>query len=281
VVGAAVAAALGFAGQADATTQTFLATADTYVHSSDPSSNRGTSLTLKADASPTLRSYVRFDVSGLSGTVTEATLQFRPKNTNSTGFNVHGVADNSWGETTTTWANAPAYVATPVAANVPVINDRWASADVTALVGGNGTFSFALTTTVTSEIRLASREGGSAYAPRLVVETSSGGTPLLAPVNISSPTISGVTQAGQLLTAAEGLWSGSPTAYAYDWRRCDSAGSACSTIAGATAKTYTLTSAGVNATVRVVVTGTNAVGSGSATSAQTAPVTAVASPPPW
>ena len=58
-----------------------------------------------------------------------------------------------------------------------------------------------------------------------------------------------------------------PIDYTYQWLRCDLDGTNCSDIAGATEDTYTLTSADVGHGVRVEVTGTNAAGSASGTSA--------------
>ena len=54
---------------------TFVSAADSYVDSSSPSSNFGTSTAMRVDATPTVRSYLRFNVSGLTGTVTNATLR--------------------------------------------------------------------------------------------------------------------------------------------------------------------------------------------------------------
>jgi hypothetical protein len=100
------------------------------------------------------------------------------------------------------------------------------------------------------------------------------------PSNTAPPTISGTPVDGQALTADPGTWSGTqPISYAYQWRRCNSAGAACSNIAGASAQSYALTPADVDATIRVVVTAANLAGSSSATSAQTAVVTAGTSPP--
>jgi hypothetical protein len=74
------------------------------------------------------------------------------------------------------------------------------------------------------------------------------------------------------LTASPGIWSGSPTSYAYAWRRCDISGASCATIAGATAVSYVLATSDAGTTIRVSVTATNSGGSGSATSAATAAV---------
>jgi hypothetical protein len=98
------------------------------------------------------------------------------------------------------------------------------------------------------------------------------------PVNTSPPTISGTAQQGQSLSASPGSWSGTqPITYAYQWQRCNSSGSACGTISGATGSTYTLTSADVGSTMRVAVTATNSAGSAGATSNATAVVQASSS----
>jgi Hypothetical glycosyl hydrolase family 15 len=99
-------------------------------------------------------------------------------------------------------------------------------------------------------------------------------TSVSVPANTSAPTISGTAQQGQTLRASVGTWSGSPTSYAYQWRRCDSAGANCAGIAGATASSFTLTSVDVGKTIRVLVTATNSAGATSASSAATAVVMA-------
>ena len=102
--------------------------------------------------------------------------------------------------------------------------------------------------------------------------------PANGPSNTSVPTISGSAQQGQVLTASNGTWSNGPSSYGYAWQDCDTSGSGCTTISGATASTYTLAASDVGDTIRVVVTASNAAGSGSATSQPTAAVT-VATPP--
>jgi len=111
---------------------------------------------------------------------------------------------------------------------------------------------------------------GTAYAARAV-----------APVNTAPPTISGTPTVGQMLTAANGTWSNTPTSFAYQWLRCNGGGNSCVSVANGTQQTYTLVGADAGQTMRVKVTATNADGSASAQSAQTAqvaPLTSSAAP---
>jgi subtilase family serine protease len=94
-----------------------------------------------------------------------------------------------------------------------------------------------------------------------------------APANTSKPTISGNTTQGQTLTASPGTWTGYPApTYGYNWQRCNPT---CGDT-GVTGTSYPLTSNDVGATIQVVVTATNTVGSSSATSDQTAQIAAPA-----
>jgi uncharacterized repeat protein (TIGR01451 family) len=106
------------------------------------------------------------------------------------------------------------------------------------------------------------------------------GVILDAPANTAAPTFSGTTVSGQILTAADGTWTGTPApTFGYQWQRCDASGANCANIGSATAGTYTLTDSEIGSTVRVAVTGTNSVGNATGTSAQTAVVTAAPAAP--
>jgi phosphatidylinositol-3-phosphatase len=278
-VAAALAAAVGLAlldpGVASATTQTLTPVADAYVSESTPTTPTGSATSLYTDGSPFFRSYLRFDLSGVAGTVTKATLRVYAVTGGAAGevYDVHGSSDTSWSESGITYSNAPAFGAT-VASSGALSAGAWTSVDVTSLVHAGAAATVVLTTNNVTRVRYTSRE--TTTSPQLVVDYVVG-TP---PSNTSLPTISGTAQQGQTLTASSGTWSGTqPISYAYQWRRCDSAGGACANVAGATAQTYALTSSDVGSTLRVVVTGSNSAGSSSGTSAQTAVVQAVAAPP--
>ncbi len=100
-----------------------------------------------------------------------------------------------------------------------------------------------------------------------------------APTNTGLPGITGTMRDGQLLTAHNGAWTGSPTSFAYDWQRCDDQGGGCTAIAGATSKEYTASPADVGHRLRVEVTASNADGSGSATSRPTDVIRATGAAP--
>ena len=113
-------------------------------------------------------------------------------------------------------------------------------------------------------------------APTTALILKGSAAPPSPPANTALPGISGTPEVGQTLSSSTGTWSGSPSAYAYQWKRCDSAGGNCASVTGATASRYTLVSADLGKRMRVTVAASNAGGSGSATSNATSAVV----PPP-
>jgi len=125
----------------------------------------------------------------------------------------------------------------------------------------------------------ATAKSGTATAtspPTGVVAAANGATP---PALVTAPALAGTPQVGQALSASTGTWNGAPTSYAYQWQRCDATGAACLPIDGATASTYVLTPGDVGATIDVLVTATNTVGSQSASSPPSAVVVEAPVPP--
>ena len=92
----------------------------------------------------------------------------------------------------------------------------------------------------------------------------------IAPSNSVLPSVSGIAQVGQTLTAIPGTWAGSPT-FTYQWQ-LDSGG--WGNIVGATASTYVPLLAQIGEPLRVIVTGTNSHSAVTATSGATANVIA-------
>jgi hypothetical protein len=91
---------------------------------------------------------------------------------------------------------------------------------------------------------------------------------LVQPSNATAPTMSGDPNVNQTLTGTSGTWSGTGPTFAYQWRRCDGSGAACVDIAGATAKTYTVTAGDQGTTIRIQVTASNSAGVSTSTSSQ-------------
>ena len=149
---------------------TFIPVADSYVNEGSPTTNYGNSSSLRADGSPFVRSYLRFNVQGLVGTVVKATLRVYATSSSSVGYDIRGVSDNSWGETTLNYTNAPVF-GTVVASSGPFTGPVWTEVNVTLLINGDGTYSLALTTPHTTAIGFASHEAG-ANAPQLIIETA-------------------------------------------------------------------------------------------------------------
>jgi hypothetical protein len=158
------------AGGGPATT-TLTATADAKVDASTPSTNFATAA-LRVDASPDVRSYTKFDASGITGTVQSATLRIWATSAQTVGFDAYGVADSTWTETGLTYANQPSSsIGAKLGSSGAVAAGTWKTIDVTALVQGAGVYSLVLQTTSATALALSSRED-TAHPPQLVVTTT-------------------------------------------------------------------------------------------------------------
>jgi len=150
---------------------TFNPVADTWVNSTTPTTNYGGSVSLQADALPTVYSYLRFNVQNVSGVVTSATLRVYANTALSGGLSIRNVADNTWGETSVTYNNAPTYGNTGFATTPASFSaGAWLSVDVTSLVSGNGLVSFAITSSNSTAVSLSSKEG--ANKPQLIINVN-------------------------------------------------------------------------------------------------------------
>jgi hypothetical protein len=80
--------------------------ADTYVAANSANSNYGTDSELKVKETPKT-SYLRFNVTGLSGNVLSSRLRLTVTNSSNSGGTIHSVSDNSWDENLMTFNNRP------------------------------------------------------------------------------------------------------------------------------------------------------------------------------
>jgi pectate lyase len=165
-------ASLAATPAANAATQQFTATADTYSDSVNPSVNFGGYSTVKIDGNVLRVGYLRFNPQGLPGPVTRATLRVYTRTSNATGFSVRPVISTTWGERTLNHYNRPVVSSTVLSRTGAFSSGVYRSLDVTAAVKADGPVSFGIVTSTSDDIHLASRETGSTRAPRLIVETA-------------------------------------------------------------------------------------------------------------
>ncbi|HEX8094795.1 DUF7594 domain-containing protein, partial [Jatrophihabitans sp.] len=168
---------------ASGATLTITAVADAYVRSDQSATNFGKAPQLASNGSSTttMISYLRFDVTGLSAPPASATLSYYSQSTGVTKTAVHLVT-GTWSESTLTYTNRPAYGTTISTTDVLTAGTR-ASADVSSVVTGNGSYSFALTTTATGTRYADSREA--ANPPQLLI-TENSVTPTPTPTPTSA-----------------------------------------------------------------------------------------------
>ena len=140
----------------------FSPAADARVDESDPEATGGTRKQLRVDGDDgaTVESYLVFRVRGVSGTVTNATLRIYSLMDSSQGPEVYA-ASADWTEGDITWANRPARTSDAVDVVGPVVAETWIEFDVTAIVDGEGVYSFLLATDSTDGMNMSSRESES------------------------------------------------------------------------------------------------------------------------
>ena len=154
-------------------TSTFIASADTFTDQAVPSGNFGGLSFVEVDGNTgaAQEGLLRFDVAGLPGTVTSATLRIFV-----TGATVNGptvaTSDPAWDELTTAWNTRPP-ITGPVVANADAIpSGAWYEFDVSAAVAGNGGVSLTLVPESSDGLVFHSREGSN--PPELVVDYEAG-----------------------------------------------------------------------------------------------------------
>ena len=128
---------------------------------------------------------------------------------------------------------------------------------------------------------LVSADAGHTLEARVSATDAAGTTETLSnrsrvvvavPLVTKAPRISGRARIGHRLSGSHGSWTDSPTAYRYQWLRCNNGGGSCGRIRRATHSTYRLTRHDAGHRLRLRIIATNAAGSRTATSLPTARV---------
>ncbi len=146
----------------------FTPIADAAVDGQLPADNFGLQPHLAVDGSPAKESYLKFDLSGLDGPVSVATLRLYVTNDSEQGGSIARMTGTGWSETTVTYKDRPA-IDGPILSTLERVDEgRWYEFDVTAAVTGNGIVSLGLMSKHDNGVSYASRENA-AFAPQLVV----------------------------------------------------------------------------------------------------------------
>lgn len=166
------------------TSLVFVTEADAQVRQSRPRTNDGTGTTLRVDGEneSLYESFIRFTVTGVSGTIQSARLRlYVTDNGTRNGPAVYATV-NSWAEGEITWNNRPAPTSEAADNKESLSTESWVEYDVTPLIGGEGTFSFVLVGDGNDAVHFSSREG--VQPPQLVLTL--GGTSAGMPTVTSS-----------------------------------------------------------------------------------------------
>ena len=200
-VGATVALSLGAgvtavrAGAADTgsapTSLRVSALADTYVYQEYPGENRGaaTKLTASNQAKLHTRSYLKFTVQGVPAGVTpKAHLLLSSDRNQPSAVELHAVADTGWNAMSMTMRNAPA-VGAVVATAKPAARQTSLDFDLTGVVKGNGTYSFAMVAPEAGTVSAVFASEHGADGPALALDWSgAAGAPAPAPSSAAPTT---------------------------------------------------------------------------------------------
>ncbi|MCG8608250.1 DNRLRE domain-containing protein, partial [bacterium] len=175
---------------------------DSYVRSDRAGNNYGGKgdLEIEDDAAQR-RGYLKFEVSGLGGSVQSATLRLVVINAGDDGGGIYSVSNDyatggPWTEGGLTWDNAPAISGTPLSSTGAVSVDDTVEFDLTGVISGNGVYSFGIMNASKSRMEYSSKEGS--HIPELIIEVLTSPVPVISSFSPTSGIVGdGVTINGQ------------------------------------------------------------------------------------
>jgi len=174
----------------NATDGIFVATQDTRVVEQYPTRKVGDDPVLHAKARTGTRveSYLHFQVSGITGTVTSAELKLHAVESTVDAAEVTPTTGGStWAEGQTSWSNRHQPTGGDLGPNVGrVTSGTTVTYDVTSVVRGEGEYNFRLASTSTDRTGFESRENPTGHAPVLEVSTETVVAPGPDPVMVGA-----------------------------------------------------------------------------------------------
>ncbi|MCG8603565.1 DNRLRE domain-containing protein, partial [bacterium] len=183
----------------------FNPTHDSFVRSTEPNKNYGDDDELRVRLSSTdYDTYLKFNVSGITGSVVSAKIRLFVINASSQGGDLYLVSNNyqststPWEEMGLVWNNAPTISGTPLSSIGAVAIGDTAEFDVTSAISGDGVYSFAMTNDISDAAKYDPKEGS--VAPRLEIELLSSTLPSIASFSpASAPVGTEITISGSNL----------------------------------------------------------------------------------
>jgi hypothetical protein len=155
------------------TSLTFITDADAWVDESKPDENYGSGESLRTDGESDhdIESFIRFTVTGISGTVQSAQLRVYASTNDSRDGPAVYLTDTSWVEAEITWNTRPTRTGGAIDNKGRIGSQAWVEYNVTSQVAENGTFSFVLAPDSSDGIAFSSRESN--YPPELIITLGS------------------------------------------------------------------------------------------------------------
>jgi acid phosphatase type 7 len=156
----------------------FGAVADAFVDSAKPTTSHGDwgqLLVVGQSAGSTKQGLVRFNVSGLpaGAQVRSARLRLSVTNDSTSGGSIYALASNSWSESVT-WNSRPSLSGTALASLGSVAQGQVVEVDLSGLVTGNGSYSFAIVhpSNNNNHLGYGSREASASSSRPLLILTT-------------------------------------------------------------------------------------------------------------
>ncbi len=152
-------------------TITVTPTADSRTSQGFPASNYGADVSLRVRLDPTgaYRSYVRFAVAGITGTVGSVTLRLFVTDASPSSGTVYPTT-NTWAESSINWGNGPAATGSAIRSIGATTLGAWVDVNLTGAITADGTYNFLISDGNTNSAFFSSREG--ANPPQLVITQS-------------------------------------------------------------------------------------------------------------
>ncbi|MCG8607915.1 DNRLRE domain-containing protein, partial [bacterium] len=168
---------------------TFSPTDDSFVSSSKPNKNYASDdeLRVRKTSSKEVVAYLKFNVVGLTGTVTSARIRLNVFDASVDGGGIYSVSNNysgssnPWEEGGLLWGNAPEVTGSPLSAIAAVSLGEIVEFDVTPAISGDGMYSFAIKNNSSDIVKYSTNEG--TIAPELVIEFGSGSSAKISRVD--------------------------------------------------------------------------------------------------